>query len=86
MECAQLDYGCTHGRRWDASDRCHFVRYSCLQRNVVIGECLMNIKENIPLNFELLGNPVNWVIVLLMIAIAGLAVNVIFSEPKTGDV
>ena len=44
----------------------------------------MSIKDKIPLNFELLGNPVNWVIVLLMIAIAGLAVNVIFSEPQAG--
>ena len=40
----------------------------------------MNIREKIPLNFELMMNPVNWVIVLLMIAIAGLAVHLIFSQ------
>jgi hypothetical protein len=48
----------------------------------------VSISEKIPLNFELIGNPVNWVIVFLMIAIAGLAVNLIFSEgatPKAGD-
>lgn len=32
----------------------------------------------VPLNFELLGNPVNWVIVILMVAIAGLATSLIF--------
>jgi len=41
---------------------------------------LDGIKNKIPLNFELMGNPVNWVIVLLMVAIAGLAVNLIFSN------
>jgi hypothetical protein len=43
----------------------------------------LDLKNKIPLNFELLGNPVNWVIILLMIAIAGLAVNLIFSESST---
>lgn len=42
-------------------------------------------KNKIPLNFELLSNPVNWVIILLMVAIAGLAVNLIFSKPTAGD-
>ncbi len=32
----------------------------------------MDIKEYIPLNFELMKNPLNWIIVFLMIAIAGL--------------
>ncbi len=36
------------------------------------------IKANTPLNLELIGNPVNWVIVVLMIAIAALAVSLIF--------
>lgn len=44
------------------------------------------IKAKTPLNFNLLGNPVNWIIVLLMIAIAGLAVSLIFSPVNaTGD-
>ena len=37
-----------------------------------------NLKSYTPINFELAGNPVNWVIVLLMVAIAGLAVSLIF--------
>jgi hypothetical protein len=45
----------------------------------------MALKDNIPLNFELLSNPVNWVIILLMVAIAGMAVNLIFAQPSSGD-
>jgi hypothetical protein len=36
------------------------------------------IREYTPINFELAGNPINWVIVLLMVFIAGLAVSLIF--------
>ena len=36
------------------------------------------IKAWVPINTELAGNPVNWVIVVLMVAIAGLAVSLIF--------
>lgn len=44
------------------------------------------IKSWTPLNFELAGNPVNWVIVVLMVAIAGLAVSLIFHPAdQTGD-
>lgn len=47
---------------------------------------LDRIKTYTPVNFELAGNPVNWVIVLLMIAIAGLAVSLIFHPTDaTGD-
>ena len=38
----------------------------------------MDIREFVPINFELAGNPVNWIIVLLMLAIAGLALSLIF--------
>jgi hypothetical protein len=45
------------------------------------------IKSFAPINFELAGNPVNWVIVFLMLAIAGLAVSLIFqpATTPTGD-
>jgi hypothetical protein len=43
------------------------------------------VKSWTPINFELAGNPVNWVIVLLMVAIAGLAVSLIFHPADTGD-
>lgn len=36
------------------------------------------VKSSIPLNWNLLSNPVNWVIVVLMVALAGLAVAAIF--------
>jgi hypothetical protein len=35
---------------------------------------LEKIKGYIPLNFAIMGNPVNWLIVALMLAIAGVAV------------
>ena len=34
----------------------------------------------VPLNFQLMANPVNWVIVTLMVAIAGLAIALIFPQ------
>jgi hypothetical protein len=45
----------------------------------------VEIKDKIPLNFELMGNPINWVILLLMVAIAGLAVHLIFSNPSASS-
>lgn len=45
---------------------------------------LDRIRNSIPLNFELAGNPVNWIIVLLMVAIAGMGVSLIFHQPS-GD-
>lgn len=47
---------------------------------------LDRIKAWTPINFELAGNPVNWVIVVLMVAIAGLAVSLIFQPTdQTGE-
>lgn len=43
------------------------------------------IKSYIPINYELAGNPVNWVIIVLMVAIAGLAVSLIFNPASSGD-
>lgn len=46
------------------------------------------IKGMLPFNWPLLANPVNWVIVFLMIAIAGLALKFIMSpnnSPVTED-
>lgn len=36
----------------------------------------------LPLNVELMKNPYNWVIVILMIAIAGLGVALLFKAPS----
>jgi len=40
------------------------------------------LKNNTPINYELAGNPVNWIIILLMVAIAGLALSLIFHSEK----
>jgi hypothetical protein len=37
--------------------------------------------DRIPLNFSLLANPWNWIIILLMIYIVGLAAAAIFHKP-----
>jgi hypothetical protein len=37
------------------------------------------IKTFIPLNFELMANPVNWIIITLMVLLAGIAMAHIFS-------
>lgn len=34
--------------------------------------------EKLPLNFELLSNPVNWIIVVLMVTIAGIFFTTLF--------
>lgn len=34
--------------------------------------------DRIPLNFALMANPVNWIIVLLMVYIVGLALSLLF--------
>lgn len=40
----------------------------------------MSIEERIPLNFGLLANPWNWIIILLMVYIVGLATAAIFHK------
>jgi hypothetical protein len=39
---------------------------------------LENVKGFVPLNFGLLANPYNWIVISLMIAIGGLALGLIF--------
>lgn len=34
----------------------------------------------IPINFDLIRNPYNWVVIVLMVTIAGLALHLIFSS------
>lgn len=40
------------------------------------------LKKYLPLNFALLVNPVNWAIVFLMVAMAGVALAMIFKPGK----
>ncbi|MDE2102811.1 MAG: hypothetical protein KGL39_36540 [Patescibacteria group bacterium] len=40
------------------------------------------LRKWLPLNFELLANPVNWAIIVLMIALAGLGLALIFKKPN----
>lgn len=40
---------------------------------------MMEYLKKLPLNFVLLSNPINWVIVFLMVAIAGVSLALIFS-------
>ncbi len=37
------------------------------------------LKKYLPINFELISNPVNWAIIVLMIAMAGIGLALIFS-------
>lgn len=48
---------------------------------------MTDIRKFIPVNFDLLGNPVNWIIVFLMIAIAGvgLALVIQHSTPSANE-
>lgn len=40
-------------------------------------------KEYIPINWTLVSNPVNWAVIILMLAFAGLAVAYIFPHPAS---
>lgn len=40
---------------------------------------LDKVAKFLPLNFQLLGNPVNWIIVFLMLALAGMMLGTILS-------
>lgn len=41
----------------------------------------MAVSDYIPLNTSVMSNPFNWVIVFLMVAIAGLAISLIANPP-----
>lgn len=45
----------------------------------------MAARDYIPLNFELMANPINWVIIYLMVIIAGLGLSLIFPATPTSD-
>lgn len=36
----------------------------------------------LPINWRLIGNPINWAIVVLMVAIAGLAIDVVLNAAE----
>lgn len=45
----------------------------------------MSLLSKLPLNIELMKEPVNWAILFLMIAIAGFAISVIFPQSASAD-
>lgn len=56
---------------------------SLLPLSVNIRAAAMALKDRIPLNWELIGNPVNWVMVALMIAIATVALALVVKPGKS---
>jgi len=46
---------------------------------------LGKVKDFLPLNWSIMANPTNWAIVVLMVALAGLSLALIFgANPKNG--
>lgn len=45
----------------------------------------MQVKDFVPINFAIMANPYNWLIVGLMVAFAGMGLAVIFTTPQSGD-
>lgn len=46
----------------------------------------MDIADKVPINWGLIRNPVNWIIILLMIFLFGLGLKLVFhNTPATGD-
>lgn len=43
------------------------------------------LKNNLPINWELASNPVNWAIILLMVVIGGMAISLIFTKGTAND-
>jgi hypothetical protein len=78
MEFAKLDHRRTYGGGWFHVGGFRRQRYQVIYRRKH-GRGVVKI----PLNFELMKNPYNWVIIVLMVAIAGFAVALIFNvEPS----
>ena len=45
----------------------------------------MSIKDSIPLNLDMMANPYNWVVITLMVLIAGLALSLLFPQSANTD-
>jgi hypothetical protein len=43
------------------------------------------VRDYLPLNFQLLASPYNWIIILLMVMIAGLGLHLIVNQPANPD-
>jgi hypothetical protein len=78
LECLELDHGYSHGRYWIFSD---------WSGNEVLPVSTGGINEM--LNTALMKNPLNWLTILLMLVIAGMAGHLLLSlvgiEPAIGD-
>lgn len=44
---------------------------------------LDNLKKYLPLNFDLMANPINWIVILVMVLIAVLAISLVFNSSNT---
>jgi hypothetical protein len=44
------------------------------------------MEDFVPLNFRLLGQPLNWVIILLMLIIAGFAIDMVYKFVVTHNI
>jgi hypothetical protein len=78
MEFAELDHCRTHGGGWF-----HVGGFRRVGHQIIYRRKHGRGVVKIPLNFELMKNPYNWVIIVLMVAIAGFAVALIFNvEPS----
>jgi hypothetical protein len=45
----------------------------------------MAARDYIPINIDLIANPMNWIIIYLMVVIAGLGLSLIFPATPTSD-
>lgn len=41
----------------------------------------MALRDFVPLNFALIANPLNWIIIILMVALAGLGLAMVVTTP-----
>lgn len=44
----------------------------------------MSIADKLPINWGLIKNPLNWIIIILMVAIAGMGAKLILSASRKG--
>jgi hypothetical protein len=49
----------------------------------VVG-AVVAIKDSIPLNFALMANPLNWIIITLMVLMGGIALHLIVNHTSEG--
>jgi hypothetical protein len=85
MECGQLDHRFDHGDRWVGNRWFDRQRHQSSARRLGFSRRQSEHKKvkYIPINWALIATPTNWIVVTLMVMIAGFGLALITSTPSS---